>query len=376
MRVSVRDFDTESAVLASAWLDLLLGSVSDAREVDVTTTYEWSESLRRSHLCGQPARIALAQADDGALVGLFPYFRCVGRVRGVPCRQLHAISQLYSGRNRLLAHDPVAFAEGLFTALEATEAPWDRLCLTVLDDSPSERALSAAAARRGYVVETVGLAYSPYIDLPASWDTCFSALPKKFRWLLRTSRQRMEELGRLEHRVFKTPAEVPVFIAAMFAVEKSSWKEKSGSSITLNERQQAFYHALALATAAQGWLRGHVLILDDEPLAYVLGISLGPVFHDLKESYKHSMREHSPAHVLKTFVLPTLIAEGITSYDFRGKCDEFKMKWTDRRYRRRELVIHSTTPRARLVRALGALRACLPGAQNTMVGGAQTDQRE
>ena len=376
MRVSVCNFDTESAVLATAWLDLLLGSVGDAREVDVTTTYEWSESLRGSHLCGQPARIALAHADDGALVGLFPYFRRVGRVRGVPCRQLHAISQLYSGRNRLLAHDPVAFAEGLLTALAVTEAPWDRLCLTVLDDSPSVRALAAAAAGRGYVIESVGLADSPYIDLPATWDTCFDALSKKFRWLLRTSRKRMEELGRLEHRVFQTPAEVPVFMAAMYAIEKASWKEKSGSSITLNETQQTFYHALALAAAAQGWLRGHVLSLDDEPLAYVLGISLGPVFHDLKESYKHTMREHSPAHVLKTFVLPMLIAEGITRYDFRGKCDEFKMKWTDRCYRRRELVIHSTTPRASLVRALGVLRAWLPGGQNAVVDGAVIDQRE
>lgn len=344
--------------LADEWLALALGSLADSRDLDVTTTAEWSEALCHSHLHGAAGRVALARAG-GELSGLFPYYRSVERVRGIRCRKLNALSQLYSGRNRLLAQDPAQFAEQLFEALLAGEATWDWLCLTLVDGSESHRALAAAAARRGFPLETVAVSDSPYIDLPGSWDTYFDSLSKKFRWLLRNSRKKLSEEGELGYRLYASPEEVAPFLDAMYDIEKGSWKETSGTSITANEMQRAFYERFSPAAAARGWLRGHVLSLNQEPIAYIYGIRLGPVFHDLKESYKLAMRDHSPGHVLKTFALPDLIAEGVTRYDFCGKCDDFKMKWTALTYRRRDLTVHRRTPRARLLNVLGQVRAWL-----------------
>ena len=343
---------------ADAWLTLTQTSLADSRDLDVTTTAEWSEALRHSHLNGAPARVAVA-GSDGELEGLFPYYRSVERVCGIRCRKLNALSQLYSGRNRLLARDPARFAESLLNVLLADETTWDWLCLTLIDESDSHRALMAAAARQGHHLETVAVNDSPYIDLPPSWDSYFDSLSKKFRWLLRTSRKKLSEEGELGYHLYAAPGEVAPFLQAMYDIEKGSWKEGSGTSITTNDTQRAFYERFSPVAAERGWLRGHVLSLNQEPIAYIYGIRLGPVFHDLKESYKATMREHSPGHVLKTFALPDLIAEGITRYDFCGKCDDFKMKWTALTYRRRDLTLHRPTMRARLLRVLGQMRGWL-----------------
>jgi hypothetical protein len=37
--------------------------------------------------------------------------------------------------------------------------------------------------------------------------------------------------------------------------------------------------------------------------------------------------------VLKRFAFERLIAQGITLYDFMGKCEQYKMRWTDRTYK-------------------------------------------
>lgn len=360
MRVLLRAFADEQAEFTAAWLQLLMASARDPRDVDITTTAEWSETLRHSHLGGAPAKVAAAYADD-RLEGLFPYYRSVEIVRGIPCRKLAAISQPYAGRNRLLARQPAVFAGALLDALLGEETTWDWLALTLLDDSESYAALLAATTERGLRLETIGAAESPYIDLPSDWDSCFNALGKKFRWLLRTARKRMTDGGRLEHRAYRHPEDVAPLLAAMFDIEKASWKESSNTSITASEVQTRFYRAFTPIAAARGWLDAHVLSLNGDPVAYIYGIRLGPVFHDLKESYKLAYRDQSPGHVLKSFVLPELIAEGVTRYDFCGKCDEFKMKWTALTYRRRNLIVENRTLRARALRGVGAVLNRLRG---------------
>lgn len=358
MSIALLDWAAEHAALQEQWLELLLASAPDSLALDVTTTAEWSESLRHSHLDGSPMRVAVAREGE-AVTGIFPYFRQVERVRGLPCRKLLAISQLYSGRNRLLSREPRAFADALLDALLRDEPPWDWLSVTLGEGSESLLGLSEAAARRGLDVEVVSVAESPYIELPEDWDRYFDSLGKKFRWLLRNSRKKLSEAGRLEYRAYRSEAEVPALLEAIYEIEKASWKEDSGSSITLNASQQRFYELFSPAAARRGWLSGHVLTLDDEPIAYIYGIQLGAVFHDLKESYKQAVRDHSPGHVLKMFAMPDMIADGVRVYDFCGKCDAFKMKWTDLTYRRCDLVVHNRTVRARLLRTVGRMRSAL-----------------
>ena len=356
--VVLEDLGDNSAPLADAWLALAFDSLADSRDLDITTTAEWSEALRHSHLNGAPARVALSRSGE-ALNGVFPYYRSVERVRGISCRKLNALSQLYSGRNRLLAADTEQFAECLLETLDREEASWDWLCLTLIHESNSHRALLAAARRRGYPTETLSVGESPYIDLPADWEVYFNSLAKKFRWLLRASRKKLAEEGELSYRLHRGPDDVAPLLAAMYDIEMNSWKESSGTSITASETQRAFYERFTPVAAARGWLRGHVLSLDDKPIAYIYGIRLGPVFHDLKESYRLTVRDHSPGHVLKTFAFPDLIAEGVTRYDFCGKCDDFKMKWTSLTYHRCELTIQRRTLRARLLHVLGQARGWL-----------------
>jgi CelD/BcsL family acetyltransferase involved in cellulose biosynthesis len=346
------------AQMRACWNTLGIEEATALSEVDITSTAAWCDALYATRLQERDCEV-VKWIDGAALIGVFPFFHSREFVRGIPCRRLSCISELYSGRNRLLSPVPESFAQALLDCLADQARPWDQLMLTLMEGSSSMRALEAAARQRGFHIQVVGTSESPWISLPTSWDTYLASLPKKFRWLLRQCRKKMQEVGVVQYRHFSAPVEVAELLKCVGEIERGSWKEQSGSSITLNQHQMDFYRAFAAAAAANGWLSGHVLYVDQEPVAYILGASVGHVFHDLKESYKLSFRDFSAGHVLKTFAIPQLIGGGIQLYDFRGKCEEYKMKWTQDTYRRASVAVYSNTFRARCIRYAGQLNASL-----------------
>ena len=355
MRIDTVAFDRLPEPALRAWDAILAGGLPDARDVDVTMTREWSTALAASHLRANPPLAAVAWQDD-QVAGVFPFFRKTVWSSGVRCRTVEAVPQLYSGRGFLLAWDVDLFAMALLEYFSRAPEPWDWLEITVPAGSPSQRAIESAAARLSCKLRVTSTSRTPYIDFPERWETLFEGLAKKFRWTLRSSRKRMEGAGRLTHRVFTAASEVDQFLTMVFAIERESWKEQSGTSITLSAIQQTFYRGFAEGAARRGWLRGHVLLLDDAPAAYIFGVQIGPVFHDLKESYRLPLSDFSPGHVLKTFAFPCLFEEGVTRYDFRGNCDDFKLKWTQQIYERVTLRVEAGSVRVRAANALGSLK--------------------
>lgn len=142
------------------------------------------------------------------------------------------------------------------------------------------------------------------------------------RWTIRKSHADLHKKGRLEYEERAGSDSVPSLIDALHTVERNSWKEESGTSITKQEHQERFHRSLADLAARSGYLSGHVLRLDGHPIAFILGIAAGDgAFLDLKGSFDASNFEHSLGHVLKRDAVETLIARGVHLYDFMGNCE-------------------------------------------------------
>jgi CelD/BcsL family acetyltransferase involved in cellulose biosynthesis len=259
------------------------------------------------------------------------------------------MTEAHAGRSGLLVrNNDAALVETLLRHVQTDLDPWDIFTFSVVEGSPSHTAVVQAAHSIPFRLRCIATGESPFIALESSWGAMLSALPKKLRWTIRKSEKDLSSKGRLQYEPADAPASTRSLLDTIYAIERQSWKEQSGTSITAHDAQQDFYEALVPIAADAGILSAHILRLDDQPIAYILGlVGEDGVFLDLKESFDSTYSELSPGHVLKRFAIEALISRGIAVYDFMGVCEPYKMRWTDRTYRRLTLAIFGRSLRGR-----------------------------
>jgi CelD/BcsL family acetyltransferase involved in cellulose biosynthesis len=328
-------------LLKLVWNQIVASKSEDIHGLDVTATFEWAAILRSTRLEAARARLLYAEESD-RIVGLLPLYESGDSRHRLKFKKLSPITELYSGRCGLILNDYrpeylTAFIDYIYSEVRG----WNAFEVTVVDDSCS-------AALLEEICETTGLRYSrergevsPYIELERSWEDYFNSLAKKFRWNLRNGRKKLEGLGPLQYIVYEKADEVEAFLASVMEIERASWKETAGTSITSKDYQEAFYKGFCAAALDRGWFCGHVLEVSGKPVAYIYGVVYGGVFYDFKESYKGKYREFSPGHVLKTYVFEELFRRGIKTYDFMGSCEDYKLRWTDRTYSRSKYILYN-----------------------------------
>ncbi len=340
--------------MGEAWNEIALSNSQDIQQLDLTSSFEWAMSLWESHLQNQKQAVLVLREGE-AVIGVFPLHANRRSIRGVPCRSFQPISELYSGRTGFLFRE--LRAESLLAMLDFLRGKlgaWDTFSATVVQGGVHETILLEAARQRNWRNVVLERVSSPYIPFLETWENHFAALPKKLRSTMRNGEKRLRERGELAYREFVSPDEMGDFNSAVRSIENDSWKATRGTSIASNLVHEAFHSAFTLKAAQKGWFSGHVLFLDRKPVAYIMGLLHKGVFLDLKESYCSQFREMSPGHVLKSFAFARLYQRQTRWYDFMGKCEEYKMKWTDKTYTRITYLIFSNTFRGRLARLLGS----------------------
>jgi CelD/BcsL family acetyltransferase involved in cellulose biosynthesis len=347
----------ECMSLKPAWNAIVAAQSGEILSLDVTCTFEWAMTLWRNHLENKEQRV-LALETDGEITGILPLHHFRKQVHGLPCRATAPLTELYSGRSGFLLRDPRGEQfDTLLGSLCDSETNWDVFQFTLVDGSAQHREFLAWQARSNLVCEEIAKQTSPYIVLQENWDQHFAGLPKKFRSTIRNGEKRMREHGGLEYKEFRETADIESFAAAMLEIERDSWKESAGTSLTANRLQEAFHTDLLKSALDAGWLSGHLLLLDGEPVAYIYGLLHNGIFSDLKESYKSRYREMSPGHVLKSFAFQSLYSRQARLYDFMGLCEGYKMKWTDKTYSRTTYLLYNRTARAWAARRVGVVGA-------------------
>ena len=346
----------DCASLRTAWNEILAGQSGDISQLDVTCSFEWAMTLWRNHLEKNPQRILVLESD-GYISGIVPLYQFRKQIHGLPCRVLAPFTELYSGRSGFLLREPhrAQFA-AVFGDLNAAVRDWDAFQFTLVKDSLQHHEFLGWQQETGAACEEIGTQPSPYIVLQDNWEQHFASLPKKFRSTIRNGEKRMCDHGRLEYREFRGEADLDFFAAAALEIERDSWKEAAGTSLTANRLQEAFHTDLLQSAGQSGMLSCHLLLLDNEPVAYIYGLLHNGVFSDLKESYKTQYREMSPGHVLKAFTFQSLYQHRGRIYDFMGACEDYKMKWTEKTYSRVSYFLYNRTTRAWAARRVGRLK--------------------
>lgn len=331
--------------LGPAWNALLADDVECPSGMDATSGFEWAAALIDAFL-EEGQWVVVVASDDSGVAGILPLFWSRYRWEEAGAGVLAALTELNGGRNGFVVREGAEEALDAMLACLDEELPgWDRLNLRLVSGSRSEALLERLCARNGIKFTKGGAdekaATSPYLLLPDDLDEYLRGFNPKFRQEVQRRDRRMREQGQLQLRILEKPEEVDATWLAIQEIERLSWKEEAGTSLTASDWQERFHERLVPYAADSGQLACAVLELDDKPVAYSLALCFGGVASGLKTSYVQSLHAQAPATVLARLFMTELRARGFKAFDFMGACEAHKLRWTGSTYTRHTYTLFS-----------------------------------
>jgi CelD/BcsL family acetyltransferase involved in cellulose biosynthesis len=347
------------AALRGEWDEIVARYSNDMLQPDVTATYEWARDLAfawQQRLVGLQHQILVLE-KDGHTGGILPLYRSAREMHRVAYRQIAPITQVYAGRVGFLLRDQTL--EDLTVLLDylfEEVSDWDVFEVTLVEGSVSERLFREYCRLRGRNFEMIGTRMTPYTVLDCTWDEYMKSLPKTLRQGMKKGHKKLMETGPAEHCWYTECRDLESFYAAILDIERNSWKELSGTSLTQNHYQEDLYRSFMRSAAERGWFSGHLLFYRGEPIAYNYGLLHNGIFYAPKTSYKTRYREFSPGHVLDMLITEYLFEKKVRYYDQMGGCEAYKMRMSDHTYSRTTYLLFNSSLRGRLA-ALGSAAA-------------------
>ncbi len=345
--IEVIESPQQAAELAAGWNRLVAADRGRADGIGLMSRCELAIEAWRVYGAGSTLSIHMDGAGDG-LRGLLPGYRHIdGLLRW---RRLGIVTDIYPGRTGLLAADPrAAVAGALLEHALVADRRWDLFTFGVVAGSDSEHILCEFAETHGLQTEILQEEICPYIAFPESWEAYLQSVTRKFRYNVRNREKKFRAAGDVELRCISRPDECDDFLDTMLDIDRDSWKEEAGTSMTQRPEQAIYHRRIAPLCARQGLLRCYLLMLNGEAIAYLFGMLDGTVYYNLKSSYREQHRQLSPGVVLKAMIMRELVDQGLRTWDFVGTAEPHKLQWSKDTYTLRQYAVFNRTLRGRLL---------------------------
>ena len=135
----------------------------------------------------------------------------------------------------------------------------------------------------------------------------------------------------------KGPEDYAKVYGRILAIERRSWKGKSGTGI-IDDPMREFYRRMLPRLAAKGQLRVLFVRQAAEDIAFVFGGLTARSYRGLQLSYDEDFKALSPGNLAQIAIIQELCAEGIEAYDLGSEL-EYKSNWAEERFETVSLVI-------------------------------------
>ncbi len=295
----------DSSVVAG-W-ERLLAQHGDANSLFATPN--WCEHLAQTER-EQPIRLWCRYDDGGELTGIVPIALAACSLHFDIASKLLWQPELQAGHVLGgVLHSPDAESSLVDLNRQFFRTHPDREALffrTTPDDSETGRALAGSAElRRSFTVYRSDAARPWFlIDLADSFDEYFGKFSSKTRSTLRRLIRRLEKQGDMVFSRIERPEQVAHFTEAGMKIERHSWQGNLvGNRIVDDDSHRNRLEDLA----RRGILRGYLLELDGEPLAFVLGQQDTRVFYLADLGFDARYSSLSPGTVLLLLLLQDLM---------------------------------------------------------------------
>jgi CelD/BcsL family acetyltransferase involved in cellulose biosynthesis len=342
--------------LRDAW-DALFSS----RPHQPCVSFAWATALMRNHLAARSDWFIVVLRRNERIVGIVPMMTVEERLLGSRVVTLQPIHELYKTHGDLLLSEPgEELVNAWLSALRQVEARWDLLRMSrILERDALAGSLEHALRRQQLRYRLRVEAPSFHLPLPASYAEYLTQRSGKFRNHLKRAEKKLLALGKLELIRTATAAALDRDYAELLAIERHSWKHEHGTAISAVSHQAGFYRDLCQSAMAAGMLHLTLLSLQGAAIAYNLGLVVNGCYFYLKTSYRQEHRLNGAATVGRAKLIESIIAEGVTEFDFPGEPYEWEQQWTGDLRWHRSLLVYNETLTGRVVGLANALKDCV-----------------
>jgi CelD/BcsL family acetyltransferase involved in cellulose biosynthesis len=312
-------------------------------------SFEWTLALARTQLDPRDRCYVIQLRRGEHLIGLVPIVRRTARVLlGQRHHVVRPLAELKNTHSDLLLTDRSPTVIGaLLDALRTLDCRWDSLRLSkLIEGNVLTTALEETAATLGYLPRRRFRKAAYWLPLPRSFEEYLGARSSKFRNHARRAEKKLRASGRVEVVEVTTADAFEAGYDALLHVERGSWKEWHGTSMSAVPKQSALYREWGRRATA-GHLHLQLLMLNGEPIAHNLGCIHRGTYYYLKTSYAAAHRPLSPATFLRLALIEKMIARGLSAIDFCGTPYEWEQQWTDTYRWHHVLSIYPRTWRGR-----------------------------
>jgi len=276
----------------------------------------WIAAWRRSF--GSGALEILTLRRDRRLRGLLP----MERRRG----SLSSPTNAHTPHFGAVTESPADAKALMRTVIERSRAS---ICLEHLADDPSGlTALSGATREAGAHLSTRVLGRSPYVDTHRELSAYEASLDAKLLREVRRRRRRLESQGPVQLEVSDGQGRLDELLDEGLLIEGAAWKAAEGTAIASHEATLSFYRSVARWAAEEGTLRLAFLRVGGRPLAFDLCLEQNGSHYLLKTGFDPGARPLAPGIMIRWEMIARAFTEGLASYEFLGKDDAWKLRWT------------------------------------------------
>lgn len=354
-QVNVLDGEAALTALASEWPKLIREDAHELTGLDATNGPIWFDALRSAFAPARDARVVVVR-EQGELAGLLPLIR---DGQGYGCQALRTASELYAGRSGfMLRRDDPKLLAALLGGVTKAFGRWQTLSTMVVVDGASARLLAQVLPTLGMQALHFPGWPSPWFELQDEAKAFDVGVSKSLRQTIRTATNKLRTQGSLSVTSIEDEGLAEAALADIFAIDSQSWKQQAGTAITCHAEQQAFYRALFPQALRDGLLYGQILRLDGAPIAFNFGLVSQGVYSCLKHSQTLAQQANSPSQVLNSMLIESLRARGVRRYDFMGRVEPHKMRWSSQTstYMRHPIRIYSDSPCGRVAHGLQRMK--------------------
>jgi CelD/BcsL family acetyltransferase involved in cellulose biosynthesis len=309
------------------WNHLLENSASHVPFLRFEYLQSWWQTRGGGEWPEDSQLVIIAAFREDQLVGIAPLFQALN-LDGKPALMFLGAIEVSDFLDFIVRpEDLPEFSRGLLDFLSEDKSipSWEVLDLyNILEDSPSFNILNAEADRRGWDYKKTSLQRSPYIPLPADFESYLAGIDKKQRHEIRRKLRNIEQ-GPQETALYFTTdphqleTDVETFINMM---AQDPYKKDF-----LTKEMRQHIHNTAKAAFDQGWFQLAFLTLDGGKAAANMSFIYNNRLWLYNSGWDWDYREYSPGWVLLANLIQWAVEQGITEFDFMRGDEDYKYKF-------------------------------------------------
>lgn len=205
--------------------------------------------------------------------------------------------------------------------------PWSTLVFGILQQDPCIMARPALSPH----LRTLDHIHTARVPTTGRFEDYWASRGKNLRHNLKRQRNRLEREGiSLRLDVACKPEQIAGVIADYGRLESQGWKNNTGTAVSADNVQGAFYRALLETYAATGDALAYRFYYNDQVVACDLCLIGHGVINWLKTTYDENEITSSPAALLRQESFEQVFSDPrISVIEFYGPVMDWHTKWAD-----------------------------------------------